>query len=110
MHTARFSSNPAPDGFLFLFLHRYFDRLRALPALQVAAGSIMLPMTGSVVNISFDNPEQPVASKSLPIDELTPVSTGFFNTMQIPLFEGRDFTSRRRYGGPAGHTRRLGLR
>jgi hypothetical protein len=51
--------------------------------MQVAPGSIILPMTGSVVNISLDNQEQPVTSKSLPTDELTPVSTGFFNTCRF---------------------------
>ena len=68
--------------------------------MQAAAGSIILPMTGSAVNISFENPEQPVASGSLPIAELTPISTGFFKTMQIPLLEGRDFTDGDDMGSP----------
>ena len=82
------------------FYRRYFERLRALPGVQAAAGSIILPMTGSAVNISFENPEQPVASGSLPIAELTPISTGFFKTMQIPLLEGRDFTDGDDMGSP----------
>ena len=86
------TADSASTGTRAQFYRLYFERLRALPGVQAAAGSVVLPMTGSEVNISFENPERPTGGGILPIAELTPVSPGFFSTMQIPLFEGRDFT------------------
>jgi putative ABC transport system permease protein len=73
------------------FYRRYFERLRAMPGVQAAAGAVMLPMTGDLATVSFENPEQPVAKGSRPAAELAPISDGFFRAMQIPLVEGRDF-------------------
>ncbi len=74
------------------FYRQYFERLRALPGVQAAAGAMILPMTDDLAHISFENPEQPVAEGLQPNAELSPVSPGFFAAMQVPLVEGRDFT------------------
>ena len=73
------------------FYRRYFERLRAMPGVQSAAGAMMLPMTDDLAHISFENPEQPVAKGRRPGAELTPISDGFFRAMQVPFVEGRDF-------------------
>jgi putative ABC transport system permease protein len=73
------------------FYRRYFERLRALPGVQSAAGAVMLPMTEDLAHISFENPEQPVPKGQRPGAELAPVSDGFFHAMQVPFVEGRDF-------------------
>ena len=74
------------------FYRQYFDQLRSLPGVMSAAGSMILPMTDDDAHISFENPEKPVAKGLRPGAELEPVTPGFFQTMQIPLVEGRDFT------------------
>ncbi|MGA8090735.1 MAG: ABC transporter permease [Terracidiphilus sp.] len=74
------------------FYRQYFDRLRVLPGVESAAGSMILPMADDDAHISFENPERPVAKGFRPSAELMPITPGFFSTMQIPLIEGRDFT------------------
>src|SRR5260370_25484718 len=48
-------------------------------------------MTAGNLIIIFENPERPVFQGPKPRAELTPVSTGYFRSMQVPLLEGRDF-------------------
>ena len=74
------------------FYREYFEKLRALPGVQAAAGSMILPMTDNSAHISFENPEHPVPEGLEPSAELNPVSPGYFHTMQVPLLDGRDFT------------------
>jgi putative ABC transport system permease protein len=74
------------------FYRQYFDQLRALPGVESAAGSMILPMTDDDAHISFENPEKPVAKGLRSGAELEPVTPGFLRTMQIPLVAGRDFT------------------
>src|SRR5262249_10600301 len=42
------------------FYQRYFEKLRALPGVQSAGGSRVLPMTSGNLMINFENPERPV--------------------------------------------------
>jgi len=74
------------------FYQRYFEKLRALPGVQSAGGSRVLPMTSGNLMINFENPERPVFEGRKPRAQLTPVSTGYFRSMQGPLLKGRDFT------------------
>ncbi len=74
------------------FYQRYFEKLRALPGVQSVGGSRVLPMTTGNLIISFENPERPVLQGRKPRAELTPVSTGYFRSIQVPLLEGREFT------------------
>ena len=76
------------------FYRNYFERVRAIPGVQSAGGVLVLPMTYNVVTISFVDPEHPVPEAQEPSADLTPVSPGYFGTMQIPLLEGRDFSDR----------------
>ncbi len=82
------------------FYREYFDRLRALPGVQAAAGSMLLPMTEDEIHISFENPEKPVPEGQRPNAELTTASGDLFRTLQVPLIEGRDFNGADTLQGP----------
>ncbi len=76
------------------FYRDYFEKVRAIPGVQSASGSMMLPMTHDQIVITFEDPEHPVPEGQRPYADLTPVSPGYFSTMQIPVLEGRDFSDR----------------
>ncbi|MBN9617457.1 MAG: ABC transporter permease [Acidobacteriales bacterium] len=74
------------------FYQQYFERLRALPGVQSAAGVHNLPMTYDLAMISFEDPEHPLPKGQQPNADLTFISTDYFHTLQVPLLRGRDFT------------------
>jgi len=76
------------------FYSEYFNQVRALPGVQAAAGSMILPMGNDGITISFENPERPVPEGDRPSANLTPITSGYFGAMQVPVLEGRDFTER----------------
>jgi len=41
--------------------------------------------------MGFENPDRPAVDGRKPRAQLTPVSTGYFHTMHVPLLKGRDF-------------------
>ena len=73
------------------FYEQYFDKLRALPGVQSAAGVHNLPMTYDLAMISFDDPEHPLPKGQLNNVDLTVISDKYFETIQTPLLSGRDF-------------------
>jgi putative ABC transport system permease protein len=82
------------------FYRTYFDRVRALPGVQSAAGVMILPMTNDGAHVSFEDPEHPVPEGLRPSADLTPVTPDYFRTMRIPLLEGRDFSNRDEFKTP----------
>ena len=76
------------------FYGEYFEKLRALPGVKTAAGVMVLPMTNDAIIISFEDPEHPTSEGQQPSADLTPVTSQYFTTMQIPLLAGRDFSER----------------
>jgi predicted permease len=74
------------------FYQEYFEKVRALPGVEAAGGSIILPMTDNSAHISFENPEHPLPKGQQEGAMIDVVSDGYFHTMQIPLLAGRDFT------------------
>ena len=73
------------------FYREYFEKLRALPGVQAAAGAMVLPMSDNGIAISFENPERPVPEGERPNADLSPITPGYFSAMQVPVIEGRDF-------------------
>ncbi len=76
------------------FYRSYFEEVRSLPGVQSAAGVLVLPMTNDGITMSFENPEHPVAEGDQPSAHLTPITPEYFNTMRIPVLQGRDFSDR----------------
>jgi len=74
------------------FYRSYFERLRALPGVEAAAGSMLPPMTGNSAHLSFEDPEHPTSKGRQPSARADVVSPDYFHTLQIPLLQGRDFT------------------
>jgi predicted permease len=74
------------------FYHQYFERLRAIPGVKSAAGSLILPMTDNSTHISFENPEHPLPKGQLESARMDLVSPQYFRTMGIPQLTGRDFS------------------
>jgi putative ABC transport system permease protein len=74
------------------FYGQYFEKLRALPGVESAAGSMLPPMTNNDAILSFENPEHPVPEGQEPNANVDAISPGYFHTMQIPLLMGRDFS------------------
>ncbi len=73
------------------FYREYFDKVRALPGVQAAAGNINLPMTDSESSTPFEESERPTSESQRPSAALATVSTEYFRTMEMPLISGRDF-------------------
>jgi putative ABC transport system permease protein len=71
---------------------QYFEKLRALPGVQSAGGSMFLPMTNDSAEMSFENPEHPLPEGQRSTAQFSPISPEYFHAMQVPLLEGRDFT------------------
>jgi predicted permease len=74
------------------FDENYFEKLRALPGVQSAAGSMFLPMTNDNADVSFENPEHPLPPGQLPSADISLITPDFFRTMQTPVMKGRDFS------------------
>lgn len=73
------------------FINTAMERLRAIPGVTAAAGSIPLPMSDSQFVISFNMLDHPQPKTSQPYAPFFDVVPGFFETMQIPLIRGRTF-------------------
>ena len=74
------------------FYREYFNDVRALPGVQSAAGTMVLPMGNDGIFLSFENPEHPVPEGEQPNASLSLITPGYFDAMQIPTLEGRDFS------------------
>src|SRR5262249_24621790 len=76
------------------FYREYFERLRSLPGVQAAAGTLILPMTDDGATVTFNDPEHPLPESQLQSANITPITPGYFNAMQVPVLDGRDFSER----------------
>jgi putative ABC transport system permease protein len=76
------------------FYRDYFEKLRALPGVESAAGVMILPMTNDGIVISFEDPEHPRPQGQFVSADLTPVTPEYFRAMQVPVLKGRDFSER----------------
>jgi len=75
---------------------RFFDtlvqRLEAGPGVTRAAGNAWLPFTGSGGATSFTVVGAPIPTAAdRPVADIRPVTDGYFDTMRIPLRQGRLF-------------------
>ncbi len=74
------------------FYRDYFEKLRAIPGVNSAGGTLLLPMTDDNADVSFENPEQPMPKGQLPSADISMITPGYFKTMETPVLKGRDFS------------------
>jgi putative ABC transport system permease protein len=76
------------------FYSRLLDRIKTLPGAQSADATSFLPLEkGWPLKIMIVGQPQPEPGEE-PIGQYRPISRGYFQTMRIPLIEGREFTER----------------
>ncbi len=76
------------------FVHELTDRIRGLPGVVSAAGSVPLPLNSDGWTVSFNLLDHPLPEENRPVSGFYVVVPGFFETMQIPLIRGRTFGER----------------
>jgi putative ABC transport system permease protein len=77
------------------FYDAVLDRTRTLPGVTSAALTLSLPIEGSNWGSVFIVRDKPVPPRAeLPSAAFVPISTGYFETMTIPLRAGRAFDAR----------------
>jgi predicted permease len=84
------------------FNETLLERVRALPGVHAAALGSIVPGAGPGEDDDFDIPEHPPSAPgaSLPDALYRTVDPGYFSALQIPLMQGRFFTSEDRVGHP----------
>jgi predicted permease len=83
-------TDPAQMG---RFYDALLQKLRSLPGVVNAAGSVDTPFTGANANGDFSYEGQPGGTADRnPFADQHAVTPGFFATLQTPILEGRDFT------------------
>ena len=70
------------------FYRQYFEKLRALPGVQAAGGSMFMPMGDDEALISFENPEQPVPEGQRPHADFSPITPRFFPPCKLRCLKG----------------------
>ena len=84
------------------FNETLLERVRALPGVRAAALGSIVPGAGHGEDDNFTIPEHPstASGASLPDALYRTADPGYFNALQIPLMQGRFFTSEDRAGHP----------
>ena len=73
------------------FFQQLIPRLQALPGVQSVAAGWPLPLTGSMMSISFEIEGHPVPKADEPSEIVSIATPGFFKTLGIPVKRGREF-------------------
>jgi len=82
------------------FIAELLDRVKALPGVTAAAGALPLPMFDDRYATNIDISERPLPKEQQPIAGFYVVTSGFFESMRIPLITGRTFDGRDRRESP----------
>jgi putative ABC transport system permease protein len=84
------------------FFETLLDKIKTNSGVKSAAASLLIPLNNPFnVASSFQIEGQaPVPGQSLPVSDFRVVSPEYFDTMHIPLVEGRPFTQADRPGVP----------
>lgn len=68
-------------------------RLAALPGVETAALTSVLPLTGDISVDGVERPDHPLPQGQTPLANLRMVAPGYFRALGIPLQQGRDFAA-----------------
>jgi putative ABC transport system permease protein len=79
------------------FFEQFLPRVRALPGVESASVIVPLPLSGSNMVTSFDEAEHPLPDGQRPGAPVRIIGTEYFQTMGIPLRQGRVFDSNDRF-------------
>ena len=77
-------------------IDRTLDQLRTLPGVHSAAITSVMPLTGDTSVDGLVRPDHPVPQGQVPMANRRVISPGYFDTMEIPLLAGRDFSEKDR--------------
>jgi putative ABC transport system permease protein len=76
-------------------------RVKALPGVEAAAFTTILPLSGSNSDSSFGiEGRDPTADKVYPDEELRVITPEYFSVLKVPLLQGRFFTEADQFDGP----------
>lgn len=73
------------------FYNQLLPRLARIPGVKSVAASSPLPLTGSLMSITFQIEGRPVPEADEPAEIISIASPGFFKTLGIPVLRGREF-------------------
>jgi putative ABC transport system permease protein len=84
-----------------VFYNQLLERLQTIPGVRSAALVMNLPLSGSNMNRGFivEGRPEPKPDENVTVDYQV-ISSGYFQTMEIPLIRGRAFTERDIEGSP----------
>ena len=82
------------------FFRQLYQRVRAIPGVQSASGTVPLPLSGDTIRTGYDIEGRPLGNNDSPHVHFRGVGPDYFRTMEIPLLEGRVFNA----GDTAGKT------
>jgi len=77
-----------------LFYKQLLERVRALPGVKSASGVLPLPLSNETMRTTFEIEGIPMAESDKPRTHFRSIGLDYFQTMHIPLVQGRDFTAR----------------
>ena len=80
------------DAKIRAFYERLIGRVRNLPGVLAVTGNVFAPFTGPGAATSFDIVGRPTEAGQSPVTDVRVVATGYFDTMRIPIIEGRGFS------------------
>ena len=85
-------TNYPEDENVAAFYSQMLDRLNSTPGVQSAGGITELPLSGNNTSDNFTIEGRPAISKEdQPLAECRVVTPHYFDSMEIPLMQGRDF-------------------
>jgi putative ABC transport system permease protein len=82
------------------FFRQLFERVRAIPGVESASGTMPLPISGDTIRTSYEVEGRPLGDTDSPHVHFRAVGLDYFRTMDIPLLQGRTFNP----GDTAGKT------
>ena len=76
-------------------------RMKALPGVEAAAFTSILPLSGTNSDSSFAiEGRDPIAEKVYPDEEIRDITPEYFSVLKVPLLQGRFFNDGDQFDGP----------
>ena len=76
------------------FYKKLIDRLSTFPGVQSVGAAWWIPLSGSEISFNFNSEEHPVAAGQQPVAQVNVVTPDYFQTVRVPIRQGRAFTKR----------------